>query len=163
MQRWPRCGDSMQTKEANLPTSLPPVSPRLWSCRWHGCDAGMHWPTGSCQSLKKPSIHISAPVIPDTAPPATHKLSAGCTVSFSMPDKLTQILKSSKNKSQLFRRNKQGEKPNTVSLKYTFDIQNTKYSILDHQTCTNLLIFRTMDVFLFFFFGGHNFIYVNID
>lgn len=58
------CRDTVQTSRANLPTSLPPVTSCLWSRSRHGCDTGMHWSTGSCQGLQKPSIHISATVTP---------------------------------------------------------------------------------------------------
>lgn len=57
--------------ELTLSTSLPPVSACLWSPSWHGCDAGMRRPSGSCQCHTKPSIHISATVTADRAPPAT--------------------------------------------------------------------------------------------
>lgn len=43
---------------------------------WHGCDAGIRWPTGSYQCHTKPSIFSSTTVTPDRAPPAMSSQSA---------------------------------------------------------------------------------------
>lgn len=58
-------------REVTCPPCRPPVSPCLWSRCWRGGDTGTRRSTGSCQRLQEPSIHISAPVSPDTALQAT--------------------------------------------------------------------------------------------
>lgn len=76
-----------------------PVSTFLWSPGWHCCDRGMHWPTGSWQCHTKPSIQISATVIPDMARPATTSQPAAqiyMSINFSISHLMyTQILKMS--------------------------------------------------------------------
>lgn len=170
----------MQTLRANLPTSLPPVSPCLWSGSWHGCDAGMHWPTGSCQHLKKPSIHISATVTPDTTLPATTRQPAEqfglvCRAARYCSNWAKQREKKQRESSQILL---QGD---TVRQSiYVFSHNNPHQSlnnssnlicaygsfklwITHKEPCKNLfcLHLKVECFFFFFFLEEHNFIYVN--